>query len=236
MDIQIILAALLGAVLVLLIAVLVLLIRKPGRSAFRELRAELTQRLSETEDGITGTVRALNESNMTAVSLLGQTLSEGQRSASEAQSTHFASFEGKMGVALAGQKQVVEGLKSSVTEQVAQLRSEVHTQIDTMDKELTEDQRQLNESVGGKLTQLQSSMSEQMSQFREMSSAQLRQFGSSTEEKLEALRGSMTDSMKLMREENGKKLDEIRGTVDEKLQTTLEKRISESFKTVNEQL
>ena len=31
-------------------------------------------------------------------------------------------------------------------------------------------------------------------------------------------------------------LEEIRGTVDEKLQTTLEKRISESFKTVSSQL
>ncbi len=42
--------------------------------------------------------------------------------------------------------------------------------------------------------------------------------------------------MKELRQENSQKLDEMRKTVDEKLQTTLEKRLSESFKTVSERL
>lgn len=56
------------------------------------------------------------------------------------------------------------------------------------------------------------------------------------EQKLEALRRSMQDSMTEMRQENAKKLDEIRGTVDEKLQDTLQKKITESFQTVSQQL
>lgn len=42
--------------------------------------------------------------------------------------------------------------------------------------------------------------------------------------------------MKELREENTRKLDEMRKTVDEKLQTTLERRLSESFKNVSERL
>lgn len=60
------------------------------------------------------------------------------------------------------------------------------------------------------------------------------------EDKMDLLLTTMTTSLdtniRNMREENTRKLEEIRGTVDEKLQTTLEKRISESFKTVSDQL
>lgn len=49
-------------------------------------------------------------------------------------------------------------------------------------------------------------------------------------------RKTLSDSLDKLRAENAKKLDEIRGVVDEKLQTTLEKRIGESFKLVSERL
>jgi len=49
--------------------------------------------------------------------------------------------------------------------------------------------------------------------------------------------GEKLDSkMKELRLENSQKLDEMRKTVDEKLQTTLEKRLTESFKTVSDRL
>ena len=40
----------------------------------------------------------------------------------------------------------------------------------------------------------------------------------------------------MIRADNNKKLEEIRGTVEEKLQDTLQKRISDSFRTVSAQL
>jgi DNA recombination protein RmuC len=56
------------------------------------------------------------------------------------------------------------------------------------------------------------------------------------EQKLENMRKTLADGMETMRADNGRKLDEIRHTVDEQLQDTLQKRINESFKAVNEQL
>ena len=49
-------------------------------------------------------------------------------------------------------------------------------------------------------------------------------------------RDKLDEKMKELRVENSQKLEEMRKTVDEKLQTTLEKRLSESFKTVSERL
>lgn len=55
-------------------------------------------------------------------------------------------------------------------------------------------------------------------------------------ENLERIRGTIEVQLKNLRESNEKKLDQMRQTVDEKLQSTLEKRLGESFKLVSERL
>ncbi len=54
--------------------------------------------------------------------------------------------------------------------------------------------------------------------------------------RLDGMRGALVQGLNTIRADNNRKLDEIRGTVDEKLQDTLQKRISESFRTVSAQL
>lgn len=53
---------------------------------------------------------------------------------------------------------------------------------------------------------------------------------------LEALRGEVSRQLGQMREENASALVQMRQTVDEKLQTTLERKMNESFKQVSERL
>lgn len=67
---------------------------------------------------------------------------------------------------------------------------------------------------------------EQRLQGLEMSSAR----------KLEEMRKTLADGMTALQTQNAQKLDEIRHTVDEQLQDTLQKRVTESFKAVNDQL
>lgn len=55
-------------------------------------------------------------------------------------------------------------------------------------------------------------------------------------EELEKNRSSVEVRMKELQKDNNEKLEKMRETVDEKLQSTLQKRISESFKMVSEQL
>jgi DNA recombination protein RmuC len=56
------------------------------------------------------------------------------------------------------------------------------------------------------------------------------------EKNFEAIRQTMEGQLRNMREDNSKKLEQMRATVDEKLQSTLEKRLGESFKQVSERL
>ena len=54
--------------------------------------------------------------------------------------------------------------------------------------------------------------------------------------RLDGVRTTLLQGMANIRADNNKKLDEIRGTVDEKLEATLQRRVSESFRAVSTQL
>ncbi|MBL7173937.1 MAG: DNA recombination protein RmuC [Pseudomonadota bacterium] len=58
----------------------------------------------------------------------------------------------------------------------------------------------------------------------------------SNEARMEKLRDTLDAQLKSLQEGNEKKLDQMRQTVDEKLQSTLEKRLGQSFKLVSERL
>ena len=55
-------------------------------------------------------------------------------------------------------------------------------------------------------------------------------------QRLEKVRATLDERIEKLQDSNEKKLDQMRATVDEKLQTTLEKRLTESFKLVTESL
>ena len=62
------------------------------------------------------------------------------------------------------------------------------------------------------------------------------EIGKAQTENLERVRSTIENQLKSIRESNERKLDQMRQTVDEKLQSTLEKRLGESFKLVSERL
>ena len=179
--------ALLGLTALCVVLLIVLLVGQKKR-----IGDEVYGAVARSMGELGGSVKDMTESGMLALTQVGRTLEKGQQRAAEYQADGLRSFEARTGVLLKGQTAVVEKLRDGIT-----------GQIDRMDKELTEDQRQLNETVREKLTVMQTALEQ---------------------------------GVRSLREETGKKLDEIRGTVDEKLQSTLEKRITESFRTVSEQL
>ena len=61
-------------------------------------------------------------------------------------------------------------------------------------------------------------------------------FSKSNEEKLEAIRKTVEDKLTALQKDNSEKIETMRLTVDEKLHDTLEKRLGESFKLVNDRL
>lgn len=61
-------------------------------------------------------------------------------------------------------------------------------------------------------------------------------FSQSNEQKLETIRKTVEDKLYAIQRDNAEKLETMRATVDEKLHDTLEKRLGESFKLVNDRL
>lgn len=96
------------------------------------------------------------------------------------------------------------------------------------------------EGMGAQLTNSQAVQQKNLEgRFQTMErtlESRLRTLELSNEQKLGDMRRTLTEGMDAVRAENAKKLDEIRHTVDEQLQDTLQKRVSESFKTVSDQL
>lgn len=92
--------------------------------------------------------------------------------------------------------------------------------------------KQGNETLLNGLTVLGQNQGERLQNFADTIS----NLTASNESKLEDVRKTVEAKLKELREDNGLRLEEMRRTVDEKLQTTLEKRLGESFQLVSERL
>lgn len=110
-------------------------------------------------------------------------------------------------------------------------------------EETAKNARQARSELSKTLQDSSNSLLKRMTENAGMQKDQLdsfaRQLGMMTklnEEKLEKMRRAVDDQLRGLREDNSKKLEQMRATVDEKLQTTLEKRLGESFQQVSERL
>ena len=77
---------------------------------------------------------------------------------------------------------------------------------------------------------------EALSRLRESLDRQLALLTETTEQKLETLRATLENKLAAIQQDNNAKLEQMRATVEEKLQTTLERRLGDSFKIVSENL
>lgn len=75
-----------------------------------------------------------------------------------------------------------------------------------------------------------------ISDTRESLDKRLEQMRDKNDEKLELIRKTVEGKLESLQKDNAEKLDKMRATVDEKLQSTLEKRLGESFKLVSDRL
>ena len=103
--------------------------------------------------------------------------------------------------------------------------------------------RQAREEIG---STLKFSSDSQLKQLREVAgmqkdqmdsfSRQLLEMTQLNEKKFEAMRKAIETQLRTLQEDNSRKLEQMRAVVDEKLQSTLERRLADSFKQVSERL
>ena len=86
------------------------------------------------------------------------------------------------------------------------------------------------------LAQFQQTLTEQLALMQANMNSQLLALGEGNTRRMAEVRETLDQQLQHMQQTNVAKLDEMRQTVDEKLQSTLEARLSESFKQVAERL
>ncbi len=106
-----------------------------------------------------------------------------------------------------------------------QIRSELLTATQQMRSELSENLKGFNDSVVASMTGSAAAQSAELSRLTD-----------TTNQRLEAVRTTVEDRLKALQDDNALKLEQIRHTVDEQLQSTLERRLGESFKMVSDRL
>lgn len=137
---------------------------------------------------------------------------------------------------LAGRREDMDDLRREVTESQRALRTElgdtIQRSVRAMGSLLTDSQTALGRSQGEKLAEIQRGLLGMSAQVEN----RLKTSALESEQKLENIRAAMEQRLGALQADNNKRLDEMRQVVDEKLQKTLDERMTQSFKLVNERL
>lgn len=84
--------------------------------------------------------------------------------------------------------------------------------------------------------ELNSSLKNTREEINNVLGSRINDFSKTNEDKMESIRNTVEEKLESLRKDNSEKIEKMRATVDEKLHDTLEKRLGESFKLVNDRL
>jgi DNA recombination protein RmuC len=124
------------------------------------------------------------------------------------------------------------GVEQAIREELRFGREESDKAARNLREEVSSGQKSSMDSMVKTVGEMRRSQSDQLGSIAQ----RIQELTASNTLGLETLRSTIDAQLKHLQESNEKKLDQMRETVDEKLQSTLEKRLGESFKLVSERL
>lgn len=242
--------------IIILIVVVVLglglfvIIKRMGQSLGTQNNPEIAHLLGQVQRLESEVTRLQTELKNTTQTLRTEFQNEGRQNRSELQTT-LQNTTNQLTTGLQSSQQNAfttqrRELQAMFTAQETQIKQMIQAQSDSL-TQLLQSQHKLFEMQDKRLADMQEAliklMAEKMDGISTTTSQRLaeleRQFAAMREQNRldsENLRRLVEERLKAIQEGNQQKLDEMRATVDEKLQTTLNERISQSFKMVNERL
>ena len=124
------------------------------------------------------------------------------------------------------------GMDQAIREEFRSAREESAQGARNLREEVSAGQKSSMDTMVKTIGEMRRSQSDQLGSI----ARRIQEMTASNTSGLETLRSTIDAQLKHLQESNEKKLDQMRETVDEKLQSTLEKRLGESFKLVSERL
>ncbi len=137
-------------------------------------------------------------------------------------------FQSQFAAMEKGQSQLEQMVKG----EIARNREETAAGARLAREELSQSMRDSSDALLKRMTENAGMQKDQLDSF----SKQLGELTKLNTEKLETMRNAVETQLRTLQEDNSRKLEQMRATVDEKLQSTLEKRLGESFRQVSERL
>ena len=159
------------------------------------------------------------------VFLMVRSGASGTRSQREAESLHRQELSQLI---QNGLRQVSESTRDTLQTQAGAIT----TLRETLDRQITEFRQSFSDSTRRELETLATSVKTSF----DLQNQQLGRLATGNTQQLQALRESVEARLSALRDDNNTKLEAMRATVEEKLQTTLERRLGESFKIVSDNL
>lgn len=123
-------------------------------------------------------------------------------------------------------------IEAAVKEEISRNREEMNLVAKDSRQELAAAIGALGDGNARRITEIGEAQKNQLDSF----ARQLGGLTDATERRLETMRTTIESKLTALQEDNSRKLDQMRTVVDEKLQTTLEKRLGESFNIVVQRL
>ncbi len=244
--------ATLAGILILIGCVLLLLFRKQAAAALDLspllARTEAIERAQErTERGLREEIARNREESarqsadlQAAVQTLLATFSSGLRdeigAMSAAQKAQLELFGAQLGELNRAVEERLVAVRATLDQRLSAVAAENQSKLDQIRGELLLATQQMRTELSETLKGFSDSVVLNITASATAQSAELARLTESTNQKLEAVRTTVQERLKTLQDENTLKLEQIRHTVDEQLQSTLEKRLGESFKIVSDRL
>ncbi len=217
---------LLVACIILLVALIVILLtKKSDNSSIDNIKTELVAVLKEELTETRRENRELNQENRQEINL------------------QFKNFQDSLIKRISEniniQKEQLDSFSRSLVDMSEKQVKSYNDFKDSIKADAKENREVLNKgllSFEDKFTNNIKDFDEQLRQRFDNLSKQQSEFNKLSKEAINDIKQSIEKQLVAIKEDNNKQLTEMRITVDEKLQTTLEKRLGESFKQVSERL
>ncbi len=220
-----------------------------SRSA-RENREELTAAFRHLSENLLISLRELSSANDRQLNAFGEMLQKSSLLLAErfdkltaTHENHAQLLKDSIMQALTNSRQElqnalsqnadrIQNFSNTLAEKFQQLQQSLITQTKEARQEQSETLSGFQKNLSDQFTMLSKTQNESM----EKTTQHHQSLKQDVEKRLESIRGTLEVQLEKLQVDNRHKLEEIRQTVDEKLQSTLEKRLAESFNQVSERL
>ena len=216
---------LIACIILLIILIVIGLTKKSANSSIDNIKTELVSVLKEELTETRRENRELNQENRQEINL------------------QFKNFQDslikRISENISIQKEQLDSFSRSLVDMSEKQVKSYNDFKDSIKADAKENREVLNKgllSFEDKFTNNIKDFDEQLRQRFDNLSKQQSEFNKLSKEAINDIKQSIEKQLVAIKEDNNKQLTEMRITVDEKLQTTLEKRLGESFKQVSERL